>query len=128
METLQLTDFFKYRYPSALELSPDGKRLAFAVKEVDPEADGYRWGLWRCELSAGGCRPLTGGEGLRRPVWEDDGHLLIWEQQPDEELRKRGVEASRTRLSRLDVISGEKTALAAVPLPVTAAWPLGDGR
>ena len=45
METLQLTDFFKYRYPSALELSPDGKRLAFAVKEVDPEADGYRWGL-----------------------------------------------------------------------------------
>ena len=31
METLQLTDFFKYRYPSALELSPDGKRLAFAV-------------------------------------------------------------------------------------------------
>ena len=128
METLQLTDFFKYRYPSALELSPDGKRLAFAVKEVDPEADGYRWGLWLCELSAGGCRPLTGGEGLRRPVWEDDGHLLIWEQQPDEELRKRGVEASRTRLSRLDVISGEKTALAAVPLPVTAAWPLGDGR
>lgn len=35
MKKLALTDFAKYRYPSALELSPDGRYLTFALKEVD---------------------------------------------------------------------------------------------
>ena len=54
MKKLALTDFAKYRYPSALELSPDGRYLTFALKDVDREGDGYRWnlgeyrnGLWR---------------------------------------------------------------------------------
>ena len=46
MKKLALTDFAKYRYPSALELSPDGRYLTFALKEVDREGDGYRWNLW----------------------------------------------------------------------------------
>ena len=37
MKKLALTDFLKYRYPSALELSPDGRYLAFALKETDRE-------------------------------------------------------------------------------------------
>ena len=39
MKKLALTDFAKYRYPSALELSPDGRYLTFALKEVDREGD-----------------------------------------------------------------------------------------
>ena len=50
MKKLALTDFAKYRYPSALELSPDGRYLAFALKEVDSEGDGYRWNLWLYDL------------------------------------------------------------------------------
>ena len=34
MKKLALTDFLKYRYPSALELSPDGRYLAFALKDT----------------------------------------------------------------------------------------------
>ena len=41
MKKLALTDFAKYRYPSALELSPDSRYLTFALKEVDREGDGY---------------------------------------------------------------------------------------
>ena len=51
MKKLALTDFLKYRYPSALELSPDGRYLAFALKETDREGDGYRWNLWLCDLA-----------------------------------------------------------------------------
>ena len=51
MKKLALTDFAKYRYPSALELSPDGRYLTFALKEVDREGDGYRWNLWRAGRS-----------------------------------------------------------------------------
>ena len=52
MKKLALTDFTKYRYPSALELSPDGRYLTFALKEVDREGDGYRWNLWLYDLES----------------------------------------------------------------------------
>ena len=111
METVDLRDFLNYRYPSALELSPDGKRLVFAVKSVDPIADGYRWELWLCELNSGRCAPLRGGNGLRRSVWMDNRHLLLWERTADPDLLERGIEAVWTTLFRLDVESGEKRAL-----------------
>ena len=62
MKKLALTDFLKYRYPSALELSPDGRYLAFALKETDREGDGYRWNLWLCDLESGESRQITRGD------------------------------------------------------------------
>ncbi|MCI9648225.1 S9 family peptidase [Oscillibacter sp.] len=128
METVDLRDFLNYRYPSALELSPDGKRLVFAVKSVDPIADGYRWELWLCELNSGRCAPLRGGNGLRRSVWMDNRHLLLWERTADPDLLERGIEAVWTTLFRLDVESGEKRALHRIPLAVTSVWPMEGGR
>ena len=59
MKKLALTDFAKYRYPSALELSPDGRYLTFALKEVDREGDGYRWNLWLYDLESRESRQIT---------------------------------------------------------------------
>ena len=49
MKKLALTDFAKYRYPSALELSPDGRYLTFALKEVDREGQLLR-NLFSCMI------------------------------------------------------------------------------
>ena len=65
MKKLALTDFTKYRYPSALELSPDGRYLTFALKEVDREGDGYRWNLWLYDLESRESRQITRGDGRR---------------------------------------------------------------
>ena len=128
METVQLRDFLDYRYPSALELSPDGKRLVFTVKSVDAAADDYRWELWLCELDGRSCAPLKGGAGLRRSVWMDNDHLMVWEQTADTGLLERGIEAVWTVLFQLDVRSGEKKELYRVPMAVTSVWPMEGGR
>ena len=60
MKKLALTDFAKYRYPSALELSPDSRYLTFALKDVDREGDGYRWNLWLYDLERRESRQITG--------------------------------------------------------------------
>ena len=72
MKKLALTDFAKYRYPSALELSPDGRYLTFALKEVDREGDGYRWNLWLYDLESRESRQITQGDDQRQAVWEDN--------------------------------------------------------
>ena len=66
MKKVALTDFAKYRYPSALELSPDGRYLTFALKEVDREGDGYRWNLWLYDLESRESRQITRGDDQRR--------------------------------------------------------------
>ena len=76
MKKLALTDFAKYRYPSALELSPDGRYLTFALKEVDREGDGYRWNLWLYDLESRESRQITRGDDQRKAVWEDNTHIL----------------------------------------------------
>ena len=66
MKKLALTDFAKYRYPSALELSPDSRYLTFALKEVDREGDGYRWNLWLYDLERRESRQITQGDDQRK--------------------------------------------------------------
>lgn len=128
MEKLKLTDFLKYRYPSALQLSPDGSRLAFAVKDVDEAADGYRWQLWLLDRAAETAMPLPGTEQQRRPVWDDDTHLILTRTQSDPELSALGLEAAWTVLSRLDVISGALVEWCRLPLDISRIWKLSEGR
>ena len=107
MKKLALTDFTKYRYPSALELSPDGRYLTFALKEVDREGDGYRWNLWLYDLESRESRQITRGDHQRQAVWEDNTHILYKTTELDEAMRARGFEEEWTVYHRLNVCTGE---------------------
>lgn len=128
MKKLALTDFLKYRYPSALELSPDGRYLAFALKETDREGDGYRWNLWLCDLESGESRQITRGDAQRQAVWEDDTHVLYKTTELDEALRTRGLEEEWTVYRRLDVRTGEESEAFRLPMSVTGIWRMDPGR
>ncbi len=39
-------DLYELRVPVQLDLSPDGRVVAFCVKSVAPGKDGYRSSLW----------------------------------------------------------------------------------
>ena len=128
MKKLALTDFLKYRYPSALELSPDGRYLAFALKETDREGDGYRWNLWLCDLESGESRQITRGDAQKQAVWEDDTHVLYKTTELDEALRTRGLEEEWTVYRRLDVRTGEESEAFRLPMSVTGIWRMDAGR
>ena len=128
MKKLALTDFAKYRYPSALELSPDSRYLTFALKEVDREGDGYRWNLWLYDLERRESRQITQGDDQRKAVWEDNTHILYKTTEPDEALRARGFEEEWTVYHRLNVCTGEDREAFRLPMSVSGLWKMDEGR
>ena len=128
MKKLALTDFAKYRYPSALELSPDGRYLTFALKEVDREGDGYRWNLWLYDLESRESRQITRGDDQRKAVWEDNTHILYKTTELDEALRARGFEEEWTVYHRLNVCTGEESEAFRLPMSVSGLWKMDEGR
>ena len=128
MKKLALTDFAKYRYPSALELSPDGRYLTFALKEVDREGDGYRWNLWLYDLESRESRQITRGDHQRQAVWEDNTHILYKTTELDEAMRARGFEEEWTVYHRLNVCTGEECEAFRLPMSVSGLWKMDEGR
>ena len=128
MKKLALTDFAKYRYPSALELSPDGRYLTFALKEVDREGDGYRWNLWLYDLESRESRQITRGDHQRQAVWEDNTHILYKTTELDEAMRARGFEEEWTVYHRLNVCTGEEREAFRLPMSVSGLWKMDEGR
>ena len=128
MKKLALTDFAKYRYPSALELSPDGRYLTFALKEVDREGDGYRWNLWLYDLESRESRQITRGDDQRQAVWEDNTHILYKTTELDEAMRARGFEEEWTVYHRLNVCTGEECEAFRLPMSVSGLWKMDEGR
>ena len=128
MKKLALTDFTKYRYPSALELSPDGRYLTFALKEVDREGDGYRWNLWLYDLESRESRQITRGDDQRQAVWEDNTHILYKTTELDEAMRARGFEEEWTVYHRLNVCTGEECEAFRLPMSVSGLWKMDEGR
>ena len=39
-------DLYALRVPTDVRISPDGERIAFVVKESNPDKDGYRTAIW----------------------------------------------------------------------------------
>jgi dipeptidyl aminopeptidase/acylaminoacyl peptidase len=73
-------DLYAFRFLSDAQLSPDGARVAFAVRTVAPERDGYRSAIWLVgfEGSAEATR-LTAGPGQDTlPRWSPDARTLAF--------------------------------------------------
>ncbi len=76
--TLTPEDFYRLRWVSDPQVSPDGQTIAFVVKTVDRETNVYRDAIWLA--------PVAGGLGAARqftsdgssPRWSPDGQSLAF--------------------------------------------------
>ena len=71
-------DLYDLRIPTDLDLSPDGRFVAFSVKSVAPGKDGYRSSLWLAPTDGSApARQLTvGSKNDTTPRWSPDGSRL----------------------------------------------------
>ncbi len=73
-------DLYAFRFLTDAQISPDGARVAFAVRTVNDERDGYRSALWL--VPRDGSREatrLTFGPGQdASPRWSPDGAALAF--------------------------------------------------
>ncbi|MGQ0609360.1 MAG: prolyl oligopeptidase family serine peptidase, partial [Chloroflexota bacterium] len=73
-------DLYELRVPTQLDLSPDGRFVAFCVKSVAPGKDGYRSSLWIAPADGSTpARQLTvGSKSDTTPRWSPDGRTLAF--------------------------------------------------
>jgi dipeptidyl aminopeptidase/acylaminoacyl peptidase len=86
-------DLYDLRVPLEVALSPDGSRVVFVVKSVNPRKDGYRQALWIGPSD--GSRParqLTlGANRETTPRWSPDGRTLAFLSDRESVLIKGGA-------------------------------------
>ena len=115
MQELTLKDFLSYRYLSAVQYSPDGKRAAFVVSNANEETNSYEGRLW---LYDGALRQMTDLGSERGFLWQDDTHLLFPAVRSTREKKRVEAKEQFTAYYSLSVEGGE--ALPAFTLPFAA--------
>jgi dipeptidyl aminopeptidase/acylaminoacyl peptidase len=78
-------DLLSFVWVADPQISPDGKRVAFARVHIDREADEYRTAIWLAEADGSAARALTSGKRDSQPRWSPDGRRLAF-------VRKRGAD------------------------------------
>src|SRR5688500_12771005 len=73
-------DLYSFRFLTDAQLSPDGERVAFAVRTVTPERDGYRSAIWLVPFdgSAEATRFTAGPGQDTLPRWSPDARTLAF--------------------------------------------------
>lgn len=73
-------DLYAFRFLADAQLSPHGERVAFVVRSVAPERDGYRSAIWLVPFdgSKEAVRFTSGGGQDAQPRWSPDGRTLAF--------------------------------------------------
>ena len=77
---LTALDLYHLRTASGVAVSPDGRRVAYVVTQVDSAENRYRRDLWISAADGSGTRRLTwtGSAALGSPVFSPDGRHLAF--------------------------------------------------
>jgi dipeptidyl aminopeptidase/acylaminoacyl peptidase len=72
-------DLFRIEFLGQVEVSPDGKRVAYVVTTTDLDKDGYRSAIYLLDVASGeSCRFTSGSHRDQGPRWSPDGSRLAF--------------------------------------------------
>ncbi|TMB59652.1 MAG: hypothetical protein E6J49_14520, partial [Chloroflexi bacterium] len=88
-------DLYAFRFLTDAQISPDGTRIAYAMREIDLEKNTYRSAIWIVPFDGGAPgQRLTYGTGQdAQPRWSPDGRMVAFASdrnaQEDEKTKKK---------------------------------------
>jgi dipeptidyl aminopeptidase/acylaminoacyl peptidase len=100
-------------------ISPDGRRVAYTVRETNWDENAYETEIWLADVGQSGVRQLTNGKkSSSQPAWSPDGRTLAFVSDRND----------KRQVYLIDLAGGEAAALTAQEDGVSAfAW-APDGR
>lgn len=115
--TLQPEDLFNIKFVDSLTLSPDGTRVVYQVRTIDPEKDTYHAHLWLVPAVGGAPRQLTFGEHRNvGPVFSPDGRWLAFlSDRKDKKAQIYRLSLDGGEAERLTELDGDPGGLAWSP-------------
>ncbi len=118
LKPIEMEDILKYRIPSGLKYSPDGKYLAFQVTRADAEKNTYHTDVYVAK--DGRARQMT---------WSLDASIVCWEDEETLILRRtpEGSAPGTTPLFRLSMTGGEAEPWITLPFALQEMKKLGKG-
>lgn len=108
-------DLFRLRFPSAVQLAPDGAHCAFFVHTALKQEDRYQSDLWLTPTEHADPRPLACGRAPKLLLWLDNRTLLFAE-----------TENGRTVCSTVTLPQGRTEKAFELPRPCAGLWRLGE--
>ena len=71
-------DLYKINFIGAVQISPDGKSVAYVVSRMNGPADKYYTNLWLADVATGRTREITTSNGDDGPAWSPDSRHIAF--------------------------------------------------
>ena len=85
---VEKADLFRLKFITGGQLSPDGKRVAYSISQVDAEKEKEFSAIWLLTLDSGATRQLTVGTAKdAAPQWSPDGRQIAFLSTRDEKAQ-----------------------------------------
>lgn len=79
-----LEDVLRFKLAGDTQISPDGRKVVFCVKQIDQEKNKYFSSLWMADTETGECREFTAdGHSDGEPRWSPDGKTISFVSDRD---------------------------------------------
>jgi len=129
MNPFRADDLVRLDRVSDPQAAPDGKSVAFVVRETDLSANKGHYGVWLLALDAPGAEPKRlsepGSSNTSSPRWSADGRsLYVLSNRPE----GRPAHAAAAQVWRYTIGHPKPEPVTASPLDITSFAPSPDGR
>ena len=116
---LTIDDMLAMQRVDSPAVSPDGKLVAFAVRDTDVEANRGRFDIWVAAVDGSATRPLTRHpENDNAPAWSPDGKEVLF----------LSTRSGSSQVWRVPIDGGEAEQLTRLPVDVNGFLPFPDGK